>query len=966
MKSLLLLLLAVPAWSQTADQAFPLPLFKDGLYTRYSANAIPDGALPEALNVTLDTDVDGVVVARNGYSKYNTSAITDSKTVRGEWTFDATDGTKYFVAFSSQSFYKSTGDGIWAQITGLTGFSATSEFDCVQTIGKLWCGNGATVFSWDGTSTATVSGAPLGNILGRFRNRVLISGVSGSKGRTRGSGELDGTDWTVQIPGVSTTPFSLAFGGADDGEDITCLMGTYQDVFLVGKRNSLWGLYGFGRNDFQIREISREVGCLEHRSVKEKNNCLYWLSLRGIEKYCGARIERISDPIRDKLDTIVATAGNARSAPDTTQSDFEAGNLTASGPGAPISATISAGNIVVTTASFSDTSASDFAAGTLINVTTGTPGTLALSSFTFRDAWSNGTYTTGVTTWTVTQGAFSVANSFFRTGGDSVSFAHSTQVNISSGHWQFNYKYNENANVNNSCLQSAGDVCLSYRFTKKTNGDYYALEVAPSGGTGPHTVSIVKSVSGTRTFLTSYRSINLNSDQVVAFAIDRTTDGRIYISADGVYLASTTDTSVTGDSYTEFMLEEDHDVKVWTQFVSGLYAYQYPPAGSIVSRIFDTGVSTPVWGSLSSTFTAYNSALEGNIAFYLQTSTASDGGGFGSLVSSSDTLKPTVTPKRYVRYQADFSTFIATKTPTLEAISLDAATTGYFISQCRNPGSDITSWGLFSCTQELNSGGLTHYVSTGNTCSAVTRTTATWNTQVNNTEIAISTALYVAYRVLFSVDSPTQTPRIRDCTINWLEGAARPPVASSVYRDRYYLAYTSSTATGSVNDHILVLDKNDKWTLFSSHNCYSLVNYERNLYCGSSTSAGQVWRLDNGSDDDGTAITSKIRTKAFNLGLPERIKRYKNVYLDLEPSPDPTQTITLTGRYLLERSTKTYSLGTVDLNEDPGSIMTSKFPFPLTNPVSGRYIQLELESTGLNSPWRLFGGRLYFQSLDLE
>ena len=124
--------------------------------------------------------------------------------------------------------------------------------------------------------------------------------------------------------------------------------------------------------------------------------------------------------------------------------------------------------------------------------------------------------------------------------------------------------------------------------------------------------------------------------------------------------------------------------------------------------------------------------------------------------------------------------------------------------------------------------------------------------------------------------------------------------------------------------------------------------------------------MDNGTADDGSAILSRIRTKAFNLGYPERRKDFRRLYLDLEPSPDVNQTITLTGRYLLERSTPTYSLGTIDLNEDPGSIQTAKMPFPLTNPTDGRYIQLELESSGTNYPWRLFSGRLNYNLMDDE
>ena len=46
-------------------------------------------------------------------------------------------------------------------------------------------------------------------------------------------------------------------------------MGTYQDAFIIGTSNRLFGLYGFDNNDFQVRELSREVGCIENTSVQE-------------------------------------------------------------------------------------------------------------------------------------------------------------------------------------------------------------------------------------------------------------------------------------------------------------------------------------------------------------------------------------------------------------------------------------------------------------------------------------------------------------------------------------------------------------------------------------------------------------------------------------------------------------------------------------------------------------------------
>ena len=904
---LTLLLLGLLSAPIQAQQVFPLPLFTEGLCTRWSSNAIDDNCLVEALNVVIDEDVNGVVVRRNGYAKYNTTSI-GAYPIRGLWTFDATDGTKYFVAFSSQSFFKSSGDGLWAQIYSST-FSATLNFDCTKAIGKLWCANGENFFSWDGASTNTIT-SPIGNLVDHFRNRVVVAGISGQKGRVKGSGELDGTDYTLQIPGVSTTPFSIAVGGVDDGQDVTCLMGVFQDAFIIGKRDSLWGIYGYDRTNFNLREISREVGCIEDRSVQEKNNCLYWLSRRGLEKYCGASIERVSDPIRDQIDTIIATAGNPRSALDTTQANFIAGNMSVSGPGALMSATISPANVVPSSFTMVDTSSSDFASGTGVRIGTVSAATVFMlrdSSASFINAGAE--IDTGTTNWQIQN--FARSDTSFGQFG--------------TYFWIGHYSY--------PCTSDLVNVYITDASSNTIFHNQYPVD--RSGGTIEYTIE-TSTVSSPA--IAVYITIGDEAARSVPFIPSNNLKLRIGVG------------SPQADAQCLVIWDLDESVPTtWTS--SATYS----------SHVFDTSFSTPVYGQFSLDMTS--GPLSG-IAFEVQT--ASSSSGYFRKQTASNGTEITL-QDRYVKFLSTFTVTSATDVPAvLYTATLPASTTGYFISQCFNPGSAITSWGTLSCNTVDYGGSLSFAVSTGPTCHSVTRSTVNWVTTTNNTVPSIPTAAYVAYRALFSLDLGTQAPTLQDCTINWQEGQSRPPVASSVYRDRYHLSYTSSTATGAVNDHQLVLNKNDKWTLFDNINCYSLSLYERKLYCGSSTSAGQVWRQDIGTDDDGSGFVSRIRTKAFNFGHPQMRKSYSRLYLDLEPSPESSSSINLTGRYVIDRGTTTTSLGVIDIGEDPGHIPVGKFPFPLSDIVSGRYIQLELESTGMNQPWRLYGGRLYYDFLRKE
>ena len=895
-----LLLLTAPARAQQnlppppPEQTFTLPRFTEGLCTRYSANVIPDSALAESLNVLIDEDAPGVVVRRRGYAKYNATAITNTKNVRGLWAFDANDGTKYLVGLSSAAFYKSTGDGSFTAITGLSGFSSSSEWNCTSTLGKLWCADGNTIFYWDGASTATVTTAPSGTLIDRFRNRVVVSGISGSRARVRLSGELDGIDWTSGI--ASTSPANIAVGGVNDGNVVTCLMGAYQDVFLIGKLDSLWGLYGFGRNDFELRELSREVGCLEQKSVQEKNNCLYWVSKRGVERMCGNQIERISDPIRDQIDTIIASAGNAVTVTDTSQSDFEAGQLSPSGFGTIIYSTITLGAITPSTWTRTDTADSDFTSGTLTTVsTTPTSGSLTMEqaaggSFTNAGAESNDCtnyrQSDGVCDFTRSAGAASYGSLGWETTvtcGDTARFFIRTTDTV----------------VIHTVLSAALTNGYDSTFTVNlATQPYKMIEILAGTGTG----------------------LNPPTNRSVAFIRPNTMTVRIKDSDAGATCAYSYDIS-------ESVLTT---------------------SGDILSQTFNTNISTPIYGEFS---TDFSSTSTGRLTF--QTQTSADGSSFDSLVAATPGSLVSAT-KQYLRYKANWAVDSTTNTPAdLQRVTLYAGTTGQFISQCRNPGTSISSWGNLSCNYVANGGTLDLEVSTGVSCHAVTRTTAPWTSQTNNSVIGVPTAPFVAYRAIFASTSPV----LQDCSISWNEGATRPPAASMIYRDRYHLAYTTSTTSGADNDHIFLLDRFDKWTLFDNHNCYSLALYQRKPYCGSSSDNGRVYLMDSGTDDDGSSFTSRIKTRAFDMGAPDARKSFRLLSLDLEPAPNTSDSISLAASYILDRTTTSFSLGSTSLTEDTGVIL-AEHPFSLDNPVTGRFIQLSIEGVGTNQPSRIFGGRL--------
>lgn len=926
------------------EQTFGVPLFTEGLHTRYSANSIPDNALTEALNVLIDEDVDGVVVRRPGYAKCNATAITGAQTARGLWQFDASDGTKYHVAVSSWSFYEHDGDCVWTVIPGLGGAGSEDlEWDCVQALGKLWCTNGSKGIYWDGTSTKTVTGMPAGTLIDTFRNRILVANVSGNQSRLYLSGELDGEDWTVSSSPVSTSPAIIAIGGVNDGLSITCLMGAYQDTYVIGKRDSLSALYGFDRRNFAVREVSREVGCIEDRTVKEKQNSLYWLSKRGVERMRGTVIDRVSDPVRNLVDTIIATAGNLRTVTDTTQTDFEAGNLTAAGPGAPMSASISPGSVVGSTWNVTLDTDGEWSSGadrTRVEVN----GNRIHTASVTVDEFSDGQITSNPT-WTVIASGCQVADGGIRNGGNC---AITIPWAVSVGTWSATYSLY----VTTASNGYESYFFLSPYYNSQSVHTGYAIVFYQASAGATHELSLDLVTDSVHTRLIGPLTITKSTGSTFTAKATRNENGDMELFYGTSLVGTANDLTIT--SGTVLAVDIRRSDTLWDNVAAPA------SSGTYISQAYDTGVSSPTWGIIS-----VSSTIVGNTAVALKTRVASTcGGAYDSDVTETNGQPISSAKKRCVKFRADFS--ITGGGAYISQASLSAGTTGQFISQCQNPGSAITSWGRLSCGEVPYNGSFSLAVSTAISCHAATRSTATWNTQIDGSVIAINTAPYVAYRVTFgdfSVFYATANPALQDCTIEWNEGETRPPAAASVYRDRYHLAYTSSTASGAKNDHQLVLDSNDKWVLWDNLNCYSLGIYERKLYCGASTDSGQVWLMDTGTADDGASFTSRFKTKAYSFGRPDIFKEFREFGAELEPEPDSSYSISTNWRYYVDRGTTSYSIGPVDLGEDSGYLLWGRMPFGTGEAVRGRYLQLEGEVSGTNSPFRFYGGLLKWRPL---
>jgi hypothetical protein len=893
---------------------------KCGFISRFSPNKIDPECFQQINNAYLDQDYS--ILRRNGYAPYNSTPCTGSQPIRGMWSFFGTDGSQYLIMQSSQSMFSSKGDGLCTPITGLNNLSPTAQMSCVQTLGYLWCTDGIdTPFRTNVTSTDTVSQAPLGKYIGAFRNRVLMGSVSGTLTNVYLSGELNGLDWTLPTVSYSTSPAILRINGINDGLSISCMMGEFQNNYYIGRNYDLYALAGYDLRDFAIRKVSEQIGCMDNNSVQEVNNSLNWLSHRGVESLSGTQITWMSYPIDPTIKTIITAAGNSQSQLFTTQADWQNGNLTASGAGAPMSATISPGDVVPSSWSVIENSGAQWSLGTLTNVSTSATS-ISLSIAT--NNVSGGTFPPGNSDWICNNNAPTLN-------------ACSTGINAPlSGFSSGGYL----------CAENSDTGVLTILGVDSGNNTLFTTNVEPLSVTTV-TINIVN-LSTPTVYLKFFISDGANTVSLKQSA--PTTNGFNY----SVIVSSTWSKSCNGCAA---IGSGPASCSVW-EFTNALIS-SYSATGVFTSTSYTTSLSTPTWGDFLVSQTTSSS-----LAATFTTQVSSDGITFDSALVPAIGQKITSAQKKFIKYTASLSTTISTRTPTITSVGLAAETTGYYITPCVTATGN-TAWGVLAVNGVTNGGSFTFSMSTSaiSCAQVIDPKNANWTTVAANSIPSITDSSYTAVRVLFGIDVATQVPTLNDITVQWNAGASRPPVASANYQNRYYMFYTTSTAAGAANDHAVVLDQNQKWVLFDDQRAASADLYLNSLYIGDSQATGTAYLFDSGSSDNNGSYNFSFTTPDLDGGDPVSPKQFSSVYMFIGAPSVTTQGSTLSCNYTINGSTVSYSLGSVSLNEAPeqSGYFVAELPFPVNQPVTANWINLSCSNNGNVGPIRIYGIRMTYR-----
>jgi hypothetical protein len=464
------------------------------------------------------------------------------------------------------------------------------------------------------------------------------------------------------------------------------------------------------------------------------------------------------------------------------------------------------------------------------------------------------------------------------------------------------------------------------------------------------------------------------------FTITRTPGGAML-----VYMGTTTIINVAASVFvpdgrpiiTELILRSIAPTYGGINFSSGVYFNGFGTNnGVLTSRIYDSGMGAPVYGTFKATYTITTDGATA-MTFSVRDSTSPNNDMWTAYQSTSSL--PSGIHRRYMQAKAVFSTSVASETPKLSSLELFAITTGYYYSNVQYIGTNITTWKQFSIN-EPNPGTYKYWVRTATYAFAFDAASPAWVAQTANFNVAASTGIYAQFALdstgIINADavigatslSPVSLEGITGVFLRWASGA-NIPVASAALERRYMLCVAISTAA-TVPDTCLIRQKNNKWVYWKGPSVGALGLYNYNIVAADGGTSSKIWKIMQPGvyQDDGAPIDAYWITADFTDGILYNQKTLYEIWMDALP----VQASSVTVSYMTDKSGAW--VDSVQSLDNAGAAPASRFWYnkaqygslnrwiPLTaGTVYGKYFRLKFEDANLNSLTRINDFRMYIQ-----
>lgn len=900
--------------------------FSKGLDSYHNSLVLPDGYVQDSLNVMFDAK--SPVSKRGGYT---VSWSTKAYSYTGIWTYTDPSNTTWQIVRSSDQL---TASNLIGSIVKVATVSVNNIVGEANAFGSAYFVDQTQgVYYWNGTSTTYVAGSPLGSIIAQFHNRLWVTGAAVPNGnQLYGSGYYAGNTWATGP--LSTDPVQYSIGLNDNFDNVTAEY-VYLDTLYLFKHYAISALYGFDQPSFQISQLTQECGCIDGGSIQTFNGGLKFVSLRGIEDFNGYTCNRISSPIKNKVDPATQNSFNTASWVQQNTSDWTSGTILLDGPTASLSTTTASPNLVLSSGVFTDSTTSNFSSGTA-NI--GIDTTSVSNAFTLKtyivDAFGN------LNNWQQTQGSWGVGVSGDAHANTSATSNVMKLATPPSPTGDFLLQWTA------QCLETITVSCAYEIGVVNAAGAGYGVTMFMTGvptlqykikrySNFPDSGATTQGAAGT-----TGSFANDQQDHVFLLSRNNTT-GDVTLTVDGAALSTlSADTTITTGFSTLKIHADESNANPGTNFDA---LYLTARSANFTSRTLDSTLSTTTWGAFNATTNG-----QGTYAYATRVSSASVGG-YGADVVSSTGVVPAVATKRFMIYSATITTTSPLVTfPQVSNVNIGyEASTGVFTSACHSIGA-VNSFGNLSVSQDLSTGGMISYAicsSANSSCSPEVCSAITANTQ-----ITIATNTYVQTIATFTVTASTQIPKLQSETVQWYSGTKSPPMSSTVWDNRYWLSLATTTSD-STNDAVIVLSSRGAFSILDIK-AGAFAQYKNALYHADATATGNVYLDNQGFSDNGAAINAYIKTKDFSLGDLAGDDYLEMVY----PSALSLGSCPITFQYDMDKAGNLFSLGSVTQNEFSSQVAV-RLPFPIDSAHQdfGSSISFLIGTNDAQCDWQFLG-----------
>ena len=242
-----------------------------------------DVRLDMASNLLNIERTDRGVKKRGGIEVSLSSAVSASADILHQDTFDLSDGTTYEVFFDSngKGYYQSDPTQF------IEGFASGEPVYTEQFLDTLIIAQGVTAMrTWDGTSTGTISASPKGKYIATHLEKLWTAGIDGQLSLVSVSTTGDFNTWS----GDGTADINIS---QNDGQEITGLA-VFRNDMIVFKENSIYKIIGFTSTTFQVINVAKNIGCTDHRTIRNTGDFLIFAYLDGVYIFDGQSAKKIS------------------------------------------------------------------------------------------------------------------------------------------------------------------------------------------------------------------------------------------------------------------------------------------------------------------------------------------------------------------------------------------------------------------------------------------------------------------------------------------------------------------------------------------------------------------------------------------------------------------------------------------------------------------------------------------------